>query len=115
MRLKFALAALLAILASAQGAFAQGCALCYTSASAVGAAGQRSLDYGILALADSRSGPVSQRDVHALPPRSFRNRIIPSSCDLDVKFNLHAKGFLWTAGFSLWGLRPCNGPHTPTG
>ena len=50
MRLKFAFVALIAILASASGAFAQGCALCYTSASAVGAAGQRSLDYGILAL-----------------------------------------------------------------
>jgi hypothetical protein len=50
MRLKFALAALLGVLSSAQGAFAQGCALCYTSASAVGQAGQRSLDYGILAL-----------------------------------------------------------------
>ena len=41
---------MLAVLASAQGAFAQGCALCYTSASALGQAGQRSLDYGILAL-----------------------------------------------------------------
>jgi hypothetical protein len=50
MRIKFALAALLAILASAQGVFAQGCALCYASASALGASGQRSLDYGILAL-----------------------------------------------------------------
>jgi hypothetical protein len=50
MRLKFGLVALIAILASARGAFAQGCALCYTSASALGAAGQRSLDYGILAL-----------------------------------------------------------------
>jgi hypothetical protein len=50
MRLKFALLALLGILTSARGAFAQGCALCYTSASAVGQAGQRSLDYGILAL-----------------------------------------------------------------
>ena len=50
MRIKFALVALLAILASAQGAFAQGCALCYTSSSAVGAAGERSLDFGILAL-----------------------------------------------------------------
>jgi hypothetical protein len=50
MRLKFALATLSAILNSASGAFAQGCALCYTSASAVGQAGQRSLDYGILAL-----------------------------------------------------------------
>jgi hypothetical protein len=50
MRLKFAVAALIAILSSASGAYAQGCALCYTSASAVGQAGQRSLDYGILAL-----------------------------------------------------------------
>ena len=50
MRLKFVLVALVAILGSASQAFAQGCALCYTSASAVGAAGQRSLDYGILAL-----------------------------------------------------------------
>jgi hypothetical protein len=50
MRLKFVLAGFVAILASAQGAFAQGCALCYTSASALGQSGQRSLDYGILAL-----------------------------------------------------------------
>jgi hypothetical protein len=50
MRLKFTFVALLAVLASAQGAFAQGCALCYTSASALGAGGQRSLDYGILVL-----------------------------------------------------------------
>ena len=50
MRTKFALAGLVAILASAQGAFAQGCALCYTAAAGVGAAGERSLDYGILAL-----------------------------------------------------------------
>jgi hypothetical protein len=50
MRAKFALTAVLAILASAQGAFAQGCALCYTSASAVGKAGERSLDVGILTL-----------------------------------------------------------------
>lgn len=50
MRIKFAVAALSAILVSASGAYAQGCALCYTSASAVGQAGQRSLDYGILAL-----------------------------------------------------------------
>jgi hypothetical protein len=50
MRLKLAYAILFGILVSAQGAFAQGCALCYTSASAVGAAGQRSIDYGILAL-----------------------------------------------------------------
>jgi hypothetical protein len=50
MRTKFALTALLTILASAQSAFAQGCALCYTSASAIGKAGERSLDIGILAL-----------------------------------------------------------------
>jgi hypothetical protein len=50
MRLKFALAALIGILAPARGVFAQGCALCYTSASALGQSGQRSLDYGILAL-----------------------------------------------------------------
>jgi hypothetical protein len=50
MRLKFIFVTLIAILASASGAFAQGCALCYTSASALGQSGQRSLDYGILAL-----------------------------------------------------------------
>jgi hypothetical protein len=50
MRLKFILAVVIGTLASASGALAQGCALCYTTASAVGAAGQRSLDYGILAL-----------------------------------------------------------------
>ena len=50
MRLKIALLTLLAIAASAQGAFAQGCALCYTSASGLGLSAQRSLDIGILAL-----------------------------------------------------------------
>lgn len=50
MRMKLGLVTLLAILASAQGAFAQGCALCYTSASAIGKAGERSLDVGILTL-----------------------------------------------------------------
>lgn len=50
MRLKFALVALLALLASARGAYAQNCALCYTSASALGSGAQRSLDVGILAL-----------------------------------------------------------------
>ena len=50
MRLKYAFVFLIWILASAQGAFAQGCALCYASASALGASGQRSLDWGILAL-----------------------------------------------------------------
>jgi hypothetical protein len=50
MRLKLTFTTLFALLVSVRGALAQGCALCYTSASAVGAAGQRSLDYGILAL-----------------------------------------------------------------
>jgi hypothetical protein len=50
MRVKSIIAATLAVFASAQAAFAQGCALCYTSASALGKAGERSLDYGILAL-----------------------------------------------------------------
>ena len=50
MRLKFALGILLELLASAHGAFAQNCALCYTSASALGSGAQRSLDVGILAL-----------------------------------------------------------------
>jgi hypothetical protein len=50
MRLKFVVVVLAGILASAQGAFAQNCALCYTSASALGASGQRSLDIGILTL-----------------------------------------------------------------
>jgi hypothetical protein len=50
MRLKFILAAVIGTLAPASAAFAQGCALCYTSASALGQAGQRSLDYGVLAL-----------------------------------------------------------------
>jgi hypothetical protein len=50
MRLKFALATVAWLVASAQGAFAQSCALCYTSASALGQNAQRSLDYGILAL-----------------------------------------------------------------
>jgi hypothetical protein len=50
MRLKFTLAILLALLASARGALAQNCALCYTSASALGSGAQRSLDVGILAL-----------------------------------------------------------------
>lgn len=50
MRLKLALTALVALLASAQGAFAQGCALCYSSASALGQNAERSLDIGILTL-----------------------------------------------------------------
>ena len=50
MRSRFALLSLLTLLTSARGAYAQGCALCYTTASAAGAAAQRSLDWGILAL-----------------------------------------------------------------
>jgi hypothetical protein len=50
MRLRFALLTVITVLASARGAYAQGCALCYTTASAAGAAAQRSLDWGILAL-----------------------------------------------------------------
>ena len=50
MRTKLILATLLAIAVSAQSASAQGCALCYTTASAMGASAQRSLDIGILAL-----------------------------------------------------------------
>ena len=50
MRLKFVFLAVFAVLFSAPGAFAQGCALCYTTASAAGAAAQRSLDFGILTL-----------------------------------------------------------------
>ena len=50
MRLKFALIALVGILAWAREAAAQGCALCYPSATAAGAAAERSLDIGILAL-----------------------------------------------------------------
>jgi hypothetical protein len=49
MRLKFAAAALVTLLVS-RGAFAQNCALCYTSASALGSGAQRSLDVGILTL-----------------------------------------------------------------
>ena len=50
MRSRFALLIVLGLLGAARGAYAQGCALCYTTASAAGAAAQRSLDYGILAL-----------------------------------------------------------------
>ena len=50
MRLKVALSAIFTVLVSASGAHAQGCALCYTSASAIGAAAERSLDIGIFAL-----------------------------------------------------------------
>ena len=50
MRLKLSIATLLALFVSAQGVFAQGCALCYTSASAIGQNAERSLDFGILTL-----------------------------------------------------------------
>jgi hypothetical protein len=50
MRKKVSLLAVLTLLGSTQGAFAQGCALCYTTASAAGVAAQRSLDFGILTL-----------------------------------------------------------------
>jgi hypothetical protein len=49
MRLRFVLT-VLAVLGLTRGAYAQGCALCYTTASATSAAAQRSLDWGILAL-----------------------------------------------------------------
>ena len=50
MRNKFAILAVLGLFGVARDAAAQGCALCYTTASAAGAAAQRSLDFGILAL-----------------------------------------------------------------
>ena len=50
MRYRFALLIVLGLLGTVRGAYAQGCALCYTTASAAGAAAERSLDYGILTL-----------------------------------------------------------------
>jgi hypothetical protein len=50
MRLRFALLTVFGLLCSASGVYAQGCALCYTTASAASAAAQRSLDWGIFAL-----------------------------------------------------------------
>jgi hypothetical protein len=50
MRSRFALLTVFTGLGSVRDAYAQGCALCYTTASAAGAAAQRSIDYGILAL-----------------------------------------------------------------
>jgi hypothetical protein len=50
MRSRLLLLVFIATLGSGRGAYAQGCALCYTTASAAGAAAQRSLDFGILAL-----------------------------------------------------------------
>jgi hypothetical protein len=50
MRIKFALLTIFMLLCSARGAFAQACALCYTTASQTSVAAQRSLDIGILTL-----------------------------------------------------------------
>jgi hypothetical protein len=50
MRSRLAIVALLSLFFSAQAAFAQGCALCYTSASAIGQNAERSLDIGIITL-----------------------------------------------------------------
>lgn len=50
MRLKVALVTVLSVLCSARGAYAQACALCYTTASQTSVAAQRSLDIGILTL-----------------------------------------------------------------
>jgi hypothetical protein len=50
MHLRLIFAAVLAALFAAQGAFAQSCALCYTTASQTSLAAQRSLDIGIFAL-----------------------------------------------------------------
>jgi hypothetical protein len=50
MRLKILIVSIVAVLGTARGAYAQGCALCYTTASALGASGERQLDFGILTL-----------------------------------------------------------------
>lgn len=50
MRLLRAVVATAVALGVASGAFAQGCAMCYTQASAAGAHAQKSLDYGIIIL-----------------------------------------------------------------
>ena len=50
MRLRFVHLSPLLALGVTSRAHAQACALCYTTASAAGAAAQRSLDWGILAL-----------------------------------------------------------------
>ena len=50
MRSRFALLAVFITLFSARGAYAQGCALCYTTASATSAVAQRALHLGIFAL-----------------------------------------------------------------
>ena len=50
MRSRLVVLTVFTVLGAARGAYAQGCALCYTTASAAGAAAERSLDYGILTL-----------------------------------------------------------------
>jgi hypothetical protein len=50
MRFRIVFLAGLAVLLMSPGAYAQNCALCYTTASALGSAAARSLDLGILAL-----------------------------------------------------------------
>jgi len=50
MRLRFVIFSCIAVLGMARGAYAQGCALCYTTAAAAGPAAARSLDLGILTL-----------------------------------------------------------------
>ena len=50
MRFRIALLAGLTALGTSPAAHAQACALCYTTASAISASAQRSLDIGILAL-----------------------------------------------------------------
>jgi hypothetical protein len=50
MRLRFLILVAVAVLGVWREAHAQGCALCYTTASAAGPAAARSLDFGILTL-----------------------------------------------------------------
>jgi len=50
MRSRFLILTCVAVLGQARDAAAQGCALCYTTASAAGAAAERSLDVGIVTL-----------------------------------------------------------------
>lgn len=50
MRVRKALFLMLGALAVTPGAHAQGCALCYTTASAAGAAAEHALNWGIFAL-----------------------------------------------------------------
>jgi hypothetical protein len=50
MRAKIGILTVLSVLCAARGAYAQGCALCYTTASQIGSSAQRSLNWGIFAL-----------------------------------------------------------------